>query len=377
LAFGFLFLTGTAMADIQGVSGSPSPSNVAITGGSVSITWTVSRDSAPPTATLKSTQGVFRAGATVVGTVDKVLARPVTGAVTVTVPESLFVPRNVMVRAQELGFGTLTYKRTFDDTGAAGAGGIILVMTGSSGGAFSIRRIELRFDNDSPIRILPRGEPLRAYALINFNGTGLFQAVWEVADPTSTAGEPIFRPLRIVRQHLTAGRRVKLWSPRLPTLVGGIHLLRLRITEPDPAFDDPLIRYFVAPEPPREVAPPIVSMQLESPRQMSPLAPDTRFAWRAVPGARAYQLEIFSAPPVGAVEPPDTDLYGTPVAEPEGPAGETVTGVLVPGDVTQTSLAALSRQHLEPGRSYRWRVRAIGPQGTFIGASPVRDIYIP
>jgi hypothetical protein len=302
----------------------------------------------------------------------------VTGAVTVSLSESLLVPRTVILRARRLGFASITYSRTFQDGGQTFAtNAVVLALTGSSAGGFSISRVALRFDDDAPVRVLSIGEPLRAYAEINFTGTGLFKAVWELADPTGTTGGLVFRPLRIVRQYLTAGRRATLWSPDLPTRVSGLHLLRLRITEPAPAFDDPIIRYFVTPDFVEEAPQPVVTMRLTSPRQMGSLAPDTRFAWELVAGAHAYQLELFAAPPVGAVEPPDTDLYGTPVAEPEEPVGETVAGVLVPGDVTATTLAAISREHLQSGRRYRWRVRAIGEQGTFIGASPVRELYVP
>ena len=75
----------------------------------------------------------------------------------------------------------------------------------------------LSFDNGSSVRILPRNNAIHAQAELGYNGTGLLQAVWEVADPASTSGTPVYRPLLQVREYLTLGDAKTLKSPPLPT----------------------------------------------------------------------------------------------------------------------------------------------------------------
>ena len=346
-------------ADVNSVTTSPTSKNVSMGRYvSVPIVWTIDEDIGPVTVT--STSGEFRpaiGSPVLLGTVSKVLSKTVSSPAMITFSETVQVPRSVIFRARKMGFSSLVYQRTFSDGIAPGTGGITLNITGSGGADFSINRISLRFDDDSPVRLLPRGEKLITLAEITFGGTGLIKAVWEIADPSSTPGVPVYRPLRIVRQQLTASRKVTLSSPELPTDRIGIHLVRLRITDPEVGFDTPVLRYFVAKEKPDTPRPP-VPIRLIAPGPVSQLTPETNFSWLAVKDTLAYQLELYVK-------------RKTPVS------GQPVTGMLIPARQKETPLSQIARQHLKAGQVYLWRVVAIGENGAIIGKSPLREIHAP
>jgi len=123
-------------------------------------------------------------------------------------------------------------------------------------------------------------------------------------------------------------------------------------------------------------------MLVTAPSPGTPLTLTTRFAWQAVPGATLYKLEIFGAPagPAGIVAEAETT---TPV--PLNPAPDTasvqglraLTGVVVPGTVTEVRLRDYSLAHLPADRRYLWTVKAQDDQGAVIAVSPVREIYKP
>jgi hypothetical protein len=176
------------------------------------------------------------------------------------------------------------------------------LLVGGLAGPFEVLRFELNFDDGSTLRTIAPGAPLRAEATVSYSGTGELRAVWELADAGSTAGTPIFRPLRNVLRYLGASGRVRLQSPELPTAGSGLHLFRLRVVEPDTAFPLPTIRYFVMEEAGRGQAP--QPLQLRGPGHLASLGDDTRFAWDLVEGASAYQIEIYAKPdPKAAAQP--------------------------------------------------------------------------
>lgn len=360
-----LLATVVATQEVAGQAGptvsvtvSPGSRNVPV-GRSVSVAviWKVETNLAG-SATLSSQVGEFRVGtSTIIGTVPKVLSKPInfaSGGGTATFTESVLVPRSIIFRAHKLGFSRLVYQRNFDDGSANDTGEITLNITGSGGGGFLINRVSLRFDDDSLIRMLARGEKAKVLADINFSGNGLLQAVWEIADPASTPGEPVFRPMRLARQQIMARQRVTLKSPQLPTGRVGIYLVRLRITDPATAFDTPVLHYFVRDETAEATKPPARIKPL-MPKAGSSLTPETNFGWPSMPDAYAYQVELYREQSEPLSHPP-------------------VTGMLVPAQQLETPLSPLALQHTEPGKIYVWRVVAIGRDGVIIGESLLREI---
>ena len=370
---------GTAFAYVADVTVTPATRPVSASQPTVlNIVWQVTRD-ALGGQTVSSARGEFSLGNSILGVVPTVLTRTQAASNTLYVfTETVTVPPHILQRAQQLGLPGVGYVRTFGDGSGQGnrTGGVVLVYASPAATGFSVHRLALYYDDRAAIKIIDPGERLRATAEITFGGTGLLQGVWEIADPATTAGEPIFRTISTVRQHL-AGETVRLESPLLPTDSTGVYLVRFRITDPAVTFDMPVIQYFVSARQgsaPRELV-------VHAPVPGTVLAADTAFSWQRVPNARVYQLLVYAAsrttvphrPDAGAAESPaaPSDLAVAALKRPP------VTGVLVPAARTRATLAPATRAHLESGTTYVWRVQAIDANGAVIAESPARTIVLP
>ncbi len=354
----------------------------------LSVVWNVVRSTGLGCGpTVSSSQGLVHANdgngpvlLTVPTTLSRTQACPNAPATTsFTFNESLFIPADVVQRAHKLGAPNLVFERAFSDGITSVTGTVYLQITGSAAAGFSISREALQFDNGAPVRVLPRQEVLHAFAEIAYNGNGLLQAVWEIAGPTSTSGEPIFRPLSQVREYVapTAEKKV-IKSPVLPTDTSGLYLVRLRITDPAPGFEVPIIRYFVGEgRPGRELPPEPLSTY--SPPPSAVLTGNTSFTWAPIVGAKAYQVQIYRLAREGAAALPS--LNDGDAADPREIARALsrppVTGMLVAGRQTSTALSSAARMHLIPGQVYLWRVQAIGADGAIIAESAPRELRTP
>jgi hypothetical protein len=385
-----------AQAAVIGLNVAPSSQNVAIAQtGTVTVTWTVVNSLLTPSTTSTVTSfGAFLPSCTltppfVLGTpTNPVLTStvPTAGATTVThsVVDAAIVPAELIQRARNAGLSAIFYLRRFlvPPTIEGGDPGrfacVTLNITGSAGAGFSVSREALSFDNGAPVRIIARGRELQAQAEISYAGIGLLQGVWEVAEPPTTSGEPIYRALSQVRQSLVLGDTQKLESPDLPTAQTGLYLLRFRITDPAPAFTAPVIRYFVAEGRPGAGLP-AQPLALGSPPLGAVLTPDTNFTWDPVEGASAYQVEIYATGRTTDVVLPELGVGRGPTVEEvaQSLSRAPVTGVLVPGRQTQTMLSAAVRARLQRGQTYLWRVLAIGKDGSVVGQSPMRQLTTP
>jgi hypothetical protein len=384
-----VFAVSPAMAELIAVDAVPATQNVAFgSPASVSIVWTVRRVNTGNCGnTVSSPQGnvigsaAARAPVTLY-TVPTTLTQTKPGCTggpdTVFVfSESVLIPQSVIQTAHDQGFSQVRYSRTFNDNIAAPpiTQYVTLNITSSSAAGFSLSRLALAFDNGSAVRVLDRKASTYATAEINFNGSGLLQGFWEIAGPTSTAGEPIYHPIGQVQQYLVGSTVQTLKSPLLPTDAIGLYLVRLRVTSPAPGFDVPVIRYFVADEH-NAATLPTLPLSLLAPPTQALLAQDTAFAWEAIRGARVYQLEIYEAPRLPGDNLPDLGGNAT-AASPALPRTPPVAGVLVPGAQTRVALSSAVRSHLTPGRRYLWRVLAISINGHVVGESPVRELRVP
>jgi hypothetical protein len=256
---------------------------------------------------------------------------------------------------------------------------VTVSIGGSSGGELNLSRLELRFDTDEAIRIAGQNEKLSAIAEINYSGAGLLDAVWEVADPSSTRGDPVFVPVRILRQYLGAGRYVILLSPPLPTTSIGTHFVRLRVKQPADAIEFPELTYQVN----RQtrggmLEKDLAVIRLRSPQPMAQFETETEFSWQSIAGASAYQLEIHDAGVAGINSVPERSLEESVAQSGNGRNHmPPVTGILVPAARTSAVLSALSREYLQREHRYFWRVIAIGPGGSVIATSDMQEINIP
>lgn len=245
------------------------------------------------------------------------------------------------------------------------------------GGDFALERVDLRFVGGEKTKVVAAGHQVRAEAEIIFTGAGELGGDWEIAEPGTTSGNPRFRTLELVGRLLGSGRREVLSSPPLPTVAVGAYLLRLRITQPKSAGPPLVIRYFVGA--PGQAA----AGQTGDPGTIVARGPAAGgpadgpgFAWQAVAGSIAYQLEIYEkdgAPGSGGAG----QREGTAGLLVTSPAAERppVAGVIVPGSETGVSAARAFGDKLAPGRKYVWRVVAIGAEGRLLSESTLQELF--
>lgn len=333
--------------------------------------------------TVTSTSGQFIAGSTVLGTVNSILTISATNngvsPSTVRFTESVAVPPDISVKANRLGASTISYVRQFNDGSGLVALQSSILVGGSAAAQFGITREALTFDDGAVVRVVPANDPLLAVAEINFTGSGTVNAVWEIAGPGSTGGQPLFRELQPVTRGLLGSEPVFIRSVRLPTDSPGVYQVRLRITDPQPGFDPPVLTYYVGDA--RGAVPGgIIPMALIGPADGALLDRETRFAWQAVEGAKAYKIELFASPGTDPFDLPD--LTGTSDASDlrlarAALAAPPASGLIVAGAQSQALLTAAARARLKTRHTYFWRVQAIGPEGTVIGEAQVRRLRVP
>lgn len=244
------------------------------------------------------------------------------------------------------------------------------------GGEFAIERIDLRFVGGAKVKVLPAGEQVRAEAEITFKGTGQLGGEWEIAGPTTSSGSPQFRTLELVSHLLGMGRRETLASPPLPTAASGAYLLRLRIRQPETTGQPLVIRYFVGPSggPIPGMAGAPVAIAARGPTAGSP-ADGRTFAWPPVAGSVAYQLEIYEKDGASGRSEAGPQTTGSGLL-PLSPAPERhpVAGVIVPAAETEVAAARVFGDKLTTGKTYLWRVVAVGSEGRLLGESVLQEV---
>ena len=235
---------------VDSVSPAPGEAQLAVTqSGSLSINWRV-QDSGLEPREVFSPQGEFLLGGAVVGTVSRRLSRdvPDSGSATLSFGETLRVPRSLIARAAQQGL-PLGYRRAFESSydDATAEAAVNLQPAGNSGAELSLSRIEIDFGAADPARYVSvdAGGALRPRARIRYGGSGLLQARWLIADPSSTGGEALFRTQLVVRQLLPGSdNEAELEGPVLPTAQPGIYELRFQVEDSDLA-DAPRLLYHV------------------------------------------------------------------------------------------------------------------------------------
>jgi hypothetical protein len=271
------------------------------------------------------------------------------------------------------------YRRTFSDGSGITAVGT-LSLTPTSGGAveLGLNRLDLKFDDRSRVKIVPEGERLFAIAELGFVGSGVAQLEWQVAEPSTTQGAPVYRRLRIMRQALSGGGRAVLRSPALPTRANGLYIVRLVAVDPTLPSGTADLKYFVVPGKGAGAAPGGQKIALMGPVENSPLTLKTQFSWERVPGASVYQLEIYTLRPTEPLAPATAaSIDEQLLIDPDELARRPVAGVAIPADETSVSVKAHSLARLQNGGVFLWRVKAIAGNGAVIGTSPLRRIVVP
>ncbi|MCL7931222.1 hypothetical protein [Halomonas llamarensis] len=369
------------------------PSAMAGVDSRVNLTWRGQARIHPELSqTLTSRQGVFVLGNPFsgqrLGSSPTPLMQPLSPArddraIEFRVTESLRVPASVSQQAARLGERQVFYVRQFSleesepmtgvqvitlQQGVPGRGGSIAEGTEPSVSGVNIQRVSLYFDRGTLTETLRPDERLQATAQINYQGAGLINAIWEVATPASTRGQPLYVPLSQVRQYLGAGRELTLTSPPLPSETAGIHRVRLRFLPPTVIEELPTLGYRVSEGAlPRAWVPAINTLPPES---TNPLSLKTRFRWQPVAETYVYQLEFYDRWPE-TTEKESIPLQGSRSGERQpvilNPAP--ITGQVVTGNRTSASPSRSLLSHLETEKRYYWRLIAINSQGEVVAAS--------
>ncbi len=379
-----------ARAEIASATGSTASRAVIGTSSAINVEWRVTVFNATPdrsTAVISSEAYIALDGDVSEGNAVRIpqplkrLLPPTAGPATQTAVfrENIVVPAELTDLALAAGRRLVIVRQFRDQNTVTPATATADVMLGGGNTArLSLSRAALRFPDGTQDKIL--SPDARSYVLadISYTGSGRFDAVWEVAEPTSTAGQPFFRTLSAVNRQLVGGlRNLTLRSPALPTTMQGLHLLRLRVISPA-AGEGPVIQYYVNRE--LRSAPAPVRLFAYSPGEGAVYTRDTSFRWSPVPRAAVYQLEFFAKtapsvadrlPELGSLTPDDR-----PRDAPEADERYPLTGVMVTGISTQTSLSQLSLSHLPQGQSYEWRITAYDTEGQLIGVSTLRSLTI-
>lgn len=369
------------------ISGTAQPASITIPlaqSTSMTVTWVVTTNPPPvPPFTISSSSGQFTApGWTypINTAISGVYSGPVgAGPVTVIITEVVSVPQDLALLAIKAGFSSISYSRTFSDGTSTGSIAANVQIGGSGAAQFGISRMALEFDDGAVVRVVPLKSRFSATANVSYNGSGMFTGYWEVADPGSTSGTPIFLQTQSVFKGLGGGERVKFSSQNLPTDIEGLYIVRLRVSAPQPAFEPPVLYYYVGePKPGTPFA--FMPITVMNPPSQAYIDSTTQFSWRPVTGARAYKIEIFANPEANINNLPDLG-GGTTEVDPQlatrALSRPPMAGMMVAGSQTQTTLSASTRAKLQHQRSYFWRIQAIGADGTTVGEAQVREIRVP
>jgi hypothetical protein len=279
---------------------------------------------------------------------------------TLNIRESLVIPQTVARRAQQLGFSQVLFLRTFTDTPDATTATSVLLIDlagASSAGQIQIDRVQMQFSNGKRVTSLSAESELQAEALLRYRGSGMIEYSWEIASPPSTQGQIFYTPMVSRKQFVLAGSEIKLQSPILPSSRNGLYFVRLKLNNPNPNFEMPILRYTVVPQTSEQPK----SMLVGSPPQDAVLSTQTQFSWQAVSGAKVYQVEVFLE------QPNDTAHSSKQLIRP-------VTGTQVPATKEQLSFNAISLAHLRTGQTYYWRVIAVDQAGKVLAISKSRRL---
>ncbi len=299
------------------------------------------------------------------------LSRRITGP-RLTFSESVLVSGGLIYEAHKRGYARFSFRRTFAVGADSIEAGIDIDITGGAGGAFAVSRLSLGFEDWSPLKFINEGGKVQVAADIAYSGSGLLSAAWELADPLTTVGSPAYRTIKSENLFLAGQGRTRIEGPPLPTDAAGLYLVRLRLVNPPPAGEIPVVRYFVNPVAPRKAMPAPTSqpqpIRISLPSTGFKFIPGTTLDWDAIPGSRAYQVEIYRK-----------EFGATAISHNLLPPGTSnlVAGMVVPGDQTKAALSSMSGKRLKPNQAYLWRILAIGEGGQVIGASHIEEFRTP
>jgi hypothetical protein len=378
LAAGTLITLNDAMAEITQARATPARVHMTGSGNNtVSITWQVAT-TADHKSGASSPGGDFidPGTGTIVGKSGRVLNA--VGVGPYTIRERLTLDAGTVRVWIEQGLSRVVLERRFADpaTGSSAAASVVVTLNRSllqssrdaSSATLTVKTLQLEFDNGNNTQLVSTDESLRARLTATYTGSGILRGRWQIAEPGSSEGVPLYRTLALVNTSLMTSQRSTLQSPALPTDRVGNYLLRFCVT---PATGDvtsgdaqcPDIdlvvtaAYFVQGQAQSSVG---TIANLSPDRQA--IGADDLFGWRPLPGTVVYRLQVFTQ------QAADGGLAASRV-ETETLTTRFVSGMLLNAETSRTKLTGLVRSKLQPGRQYLWRVTAHDESGRVIGVS--------
>lgn len=237
----------------------------------------------------------------------------------------------------------------------------------ASDGELLVQRLSLSFLDNQRIKLVQPGTDLKAKVLLAYSGNGLLEGRWQVAEPGSTEGRPVYRTLTLVRSYLGNTQQAQLNSPVLPTEKAGKYRVRFCVSNRDQVPADDLVLDNSCPIPELTVETvyevlggedPTAQVVISSGPQSGTVNAATEFHWQALPAAVVYQLQLFAS----SNEQAESDAM-------LGDSPRFVAGMLLPANTAKTQLSVLMRSKMEAGQYYLWRVTAHDQSGALIGRS--------
>jgi len=334
----------------------PSPSNIAISRGSqktVTFTYNISNTNPGDNHTLATSgTGEFKSGATSLGVINNAvtttLSDPGTGIFSGKTSESVILSTSVIKRAEKLKVNTFNFERTFVLSGGAvpsySLTAVVTINVKAAGSAdFSIKKLRLYFvNNKGEITVKRNQEALKAYADINFVGSGLLQGYWQIDD----------RLISHVNRHLTPGNRITLETPdtpSLPTVSNGTHVVTFVLTKPEQDITLPKAIYYVTPDKAEKT----LAIDLTAPLEGDEVSESNAvFRWVENKDAAAFLIEFVD-------DNADRPVFSAFTEEHE---------YKLPG--------AVLRYYFSKRETYFWSIKAFDSELKIIAKSPVWEFHL-
>jgi len=379
-----------AKADVASVVVTPSTATIPQNRtSSLSLVWTVTSGPAGfhPVGLVSSNGAVVRDPANnLLGTIGGTISSdpPIMSVPQTTViSEALSIPQSIIAQANQNGFRQIIITRTFDDNGVGNPSASITAnITGRIGSLLGISRIQVFFDDQSPVKTVLKNQKITAFAQILYSGSGSLRGVWEGADPTSTSGTPVFRALGFFNRNVTGGRTIQLESPPLPTMRAGVHIVRFNVLDPK-LTSPPQIAYYVKEDDAKGKRAVLLDINPLVPPPLGEVKPGALFQWGPVPDALQYRIHFYAENDVqrkGAAtiydkNAPNRNINAAPLKR--VPTAPPLAGAIVPGSQSTYHLTPMTLEHMKAGSVYWWCVRAYDKNNYLIGESSCRPIRVP
>lgn len=259
----------------------PQPATISFgagTGGTQNVFYRFSSTS-PVNLQLTSSTGVFvAAGETIAANPQSLQVTLINGSGQAA--ETVSVPVSIIQKALARKATAVLYQRVFNYNFLTST--VVFNLTGEAALTLTITRMALYFENRRPEISVDQNIPgLKAFADINFVGSGLLQGYWEVDG----------RVFSYVNQQAVYGQTLTLTTPEvpaLPTFDPGSHSVRFVVTNPVTSLTFPNILYYVVPKERKEKCT-LLTPGNNTVWEYGPLF----FEWESAGRSRLYVIEFF------------------------------------------------------------------------------------